>query len=199
MVTVLTLYHKKKIQFRDNDNFEVNYRLSNVLKTSWGLWILSLVVSVSLSLVYWPFIYTGVDKGLNDALTHAGNAIVNTFDLFVVAIPPRFGLFLFPLSFGVIYSLGFSLPYALAGGLNRHGHQYIYTVTDWLDKPTDAMIFTVATLAFLTFIHFVLTCLMHLREKIHQGIVNSKKMKVGESEKRNQHERENHDNATFSA
>lgn len=200
MVTVLTLYHNKTIKFRDGDNnYQVNYRLSRVLKTLWSLWILSLVVSVSLSLVYWPLIYTGKDKGLNDALTHAGNAIVNTFDLFVVAIPPRFGLFLFPLSLGVIYALGFSLPYALAGGLNRHGFHYIYSVTDWLNNPRDAMIFTVSTLLFLTLVHLVLTCLMVLREKIHKRIVDGKKKQMEKPNEKNQHQMENHENPALSA
>lgn len=196
MAIVQTSFHRQLFRIADCDNDKVNLGISRILKTQWALWILSLVVSVSLSLVYWPLIYTGKDKGLNDALTHAGNAIVNVVDLFVVAFPARFGLFVWPLSLGTVYALGFSLPYALAGGKNRHGFHYIYNVTDWLEKPGGALIFTVSTLTFLTIMHCVLTCLMILREKIHKRMIDRKKNEIVQ---KNQHQMENHDNPTFTA
>lgn len=141
---------------------------------------------ISLTHVY----STGIDKGLNDALTHAGNAIVNFCDLFVVAYPSRFGHFVYPLSGGLLYTFIFMLPYSLAGGQNRHGHPYIYKVADWRGNPKGAIIFTLGTLTFLTIMHFILTSLAKLRERIHKRMNDKKNEKTSMS---------NFDNPSFNA
>lgn len=193
MATVQTLYHRGAITC---DNANKSSRLALIHKIQWILWIVSLVVSVSISCVYWKFIYTGKDKGWNDYLTHGGNAVVNVIDMFIVAIPARFGLFVWPLCLGVIYALGFSLPYALAGGLDRHGKQSIYIVADWLGNPGGATLFVFGTIMFLTVMHFVLTYIMSLREKIHKIMTDKKKVEIVD---KNQHQMESqHDNPTFS-
>lgn len=195
MATVQTLHHRGAITC---DNTNKSSRLALIHKIQWILWIVSLVVSVSITCVYWRVVYTGEDKGWNNNLTHGGNAVVNVIDMFIVAIPARFGLFVWPLGMGVIYALGFSLPYALAGGLDRHGMHSIYKAADWLGNPAGATIFVFATIIFLTVMHFVLTCFMILREKIHKRMADDKK-KV-EIVDKNQHQMESqHDNPTFSA
>lgn len=166
---MVTLFYRKVIKIRDVNetaNKIENNKTEKLLKIQWILWTLSLVISVSLSCVYWPLVYTGKDKFLNDALTHAGNAIVNFIDLFIVACPAKFGHFIYPLSFGLVYAFIFSLPYALLGGLNRHGHVYIYNVIDWIGNPKSATIFAFAVLTFLSIVHLVMTGFVKLREKI---------------------------------
>jgi ABC-type multidrug transport system fused ATPase/permease subunit len=175
---MVTLFYRKviKVEFNESVNKSSNNNTQKLLKLQWILWTLSLVISISLSCVYWPLVYTGKDKGLNDSLTHAGNAIVNFIDLFVIACPARFGHFIYSLIFGLIYSFLFSMPYALLGGLNRHGHQYIYSVIDWKGNFQNAFCFAIAVLIFLSCVHLLLTLLAKLREKIYNRIENNRNL-----------------------
>lgn len=162
---VVALYYKRRIRFDDETKV-----MPSSFKAYWLLSLLSCCVSISLSLVYWPLIYDGRDKGVNDALTHAGNALVWFVDLFVIAHPPRFGHFVYPLGFGVFYAYLFSLPYTLLGGTDRDFHNFIYSVIDWRGKTTGALAFSFAIIVFLTVMHFVLNGFATLRIKIHQRL-----------------------------
>lgn len=162
-VILVALYCRKQITFDDG-----NRHMPTSFKAYWLLSNLSTVVSISLSLVYWPLIYTGRDKGVTDALTHAGNAIVFFFDIFVNAHPPRFGHFIYPLGFGLFYSYVFSLPYTLLGGTDRDLNNFIYSVLDWTQHTSGAITFSLATIAFLVFMHFVLTGFATLRISLHK-------------------------------
>lgn len=162
---LVALYYQKKITFDDE-----NRSMTKAFKTYWLLSNLSTVVSISLSCVYWPLIYNGRDKGLNDSLTHAGNAIVFFIDVFVNAHLPRFGHFIYPLSFGVFYAFIFSLPYTLMGGTDRDYNNFIYSVLDWKNKTSGALTFSTATIVFLTFMHFVLTSLAVLRVQVNKKL-----------------------------
>jgi hypothetical protein len=166
---LVTLYYQKKITFEDDQNV-----MPKIFKAYWLLSTLSTVNSISLSCVYWPLIYTGRDKGLNDALTHAGNAIVFLIDIFINAHPPRYGHFVYSLCFGVFYGYIFSLIYTLLGGTDRDMQNFIYSVLDWKKHTSDAAVFATATIIFLVFMHFVLTFLATTRIYIHQKIKSRK-------------------------
>lgn len=161
---IVTLYYRGKIKFDDSIN------TPTVLKLYWLLVTLSTVISISLSCIYWPFIHNGRDSGVNDALTHAGNAIVMLIDIFIHAHPPRFGHFVYPLAFGFFYGVIFVIPYIYLGGTNRDYSNYIYSVLDWQGDPKGALIFTLATFAFLIIMHFVLTSLGVSRLYLHKSI-----------------------------
>lgn len=164
---LVALYYKGKFKLDDN-------KMTNTLKAYWLVATLSTVTSISLSCIYWPLIYTGRDKGLNDALTHAGNAIVFLFDIFVNAHPPRYGHFVYPLAFGIFYGFIFSLPYTMLGGTDRDFNNFIYSVLDWKNNTKSAFIFALATIVFLTFMHFVLTFLASTRVYLHQRLLSRK-------------------------
>ncbi|CRL01831.1 CLUMA_CG015062, isoform A [Clunio marinus] len=172
---LVTFYYKVKISFENEEN-----RMPKSFKIYWLLTTLSTVVSISLSCIYWPLIYTGRDKGLNDALTHAGNAIVFFIDIFVNAHPPRYGHFVYPLSFGVFYGYFFSLPYTLLGGVDRDYNNYIYSVLDWKNDTQNAIIFALSTVAFLVFMHFVLTFLTGTKKFVHK-IIKSRRSETNET------------------
>ncbi|CAG9805098.1 unnamed protein product [Chironomus riparius] len=164
LAIVATQYFFKVIKF-DND---LNY-MTTTLKAAWLLSTLSTVIAVSLSLIYWPLIYTGKDKGLNDALTHAVNAISLFIDLFINAHPPRYCHFIQNLLFGLIYAI-FSMIYTFCGGINRSEEPFIYSVLNWKYETSSAMLFAFLTLIFLIFIHCVLTACIHLRIWIHKKL-----------------------------
>lgn len=160
---LVVLYYQRKIKFSDETN-----EMSKAFKFYWLLSTVSTVVCISLSCIYWPLIYNGRDKGLNDSLTHAGNAIVLFVDsIFINAHPPRFGHFVYPLGFSAVYSYLFSLPYTVLGGTDRDNNNFIYSVIDWAGNTKGAIVFSLATIIFLTFMHFVLMFLASLRVRFH--------------------------------
>lgn len=155
---LVTLYYQKVITFEDE-----SMDMPKSLKVYWLLSNLSSVVSISLSCIYWPLIYNGRDKGLNDSLTHAGNAVFMLLDLFINAHPPRYGHFIYPLTFGAFYAFVFSLPYTLLGGTDRDLNNFIYSVLDWKSNTKGALTFAILTLVFLTIMHCVLSFLASMR------------------------------------
>jgi hypothetical protein len=187
---LVTLYYKRKMTFDDESR-----EMTKTLKAYWILSNLSTVVSISLSCVYWPLIHTGRDKGLNDALTHAGNAIVYLVDIFVRACPARYGHFIYPLGFGVFYAFVFSVPYTLLGGIDRDFKNYIYSVLDWKNNTSGALTFASATIVFLTVMHFVLTFLASTRIYIHQRLKSRKAEQSSTANGNNHH----FDNPSFNS
>ena len=178
---LVTCYYRKILEF------EESRKMSKALKIFWVSSLLSTVVSISLSCVYWPLIYTGRDKGFNDALTHAANAIFMFVDVFISASPYRYGLFIYPLGFGVFYAYVFSVFYVVFGGNDRDNNNYIYSVLDWNNHTMAALTFSTATIVFLIFIHFVISSLLHLRIYFHrklsekQNIEQTSSSEVGNS------------------
>lgn len=162
---LVSLYYQKKIIAHEDDNV-----MTNAIKVYWVLTTLSTVTSVSLSCVYWPIIYNGRDKGFTDATTHAGNAIMMIIDLYVRAHPPRYAHFVYPLGFGVLYAILFSLPYTLLGGTDRDLNNFIYSVIDWTKHPKSALVFAFGTIVFLVIIHFLETFLATTRCYLHRRI-----------------------------
>lgn len=144
-------------------------------KWYWILSTCSISASATISLVYWIFIHTGRDSGINNFLTHGGNAVVLFVDIFIHAHPPRFGHFIYPLGLGFIYSFLFSLPYTLLGGTNRDYSNFIYDVADWREKPTNALIFSLSALVFLAAMHCLLTSFGVLRSYLHRKIIEAEK------------------------
>lgn len=107
------------------------------------------------------------DDGLNDSLTHGGNAIVNLIDLFVHAHPAYHGHVIYVFLGGAFYLL-FSIIYTLAGGTDRDFKNYIYSVIDWKNNTRGALIFALSTIVFLSIMHFILTGLVALRIHVHK-------------------------------
>lgn len=176
---LVTCYYRKLLKFEEVQ------KMTKVLKIYWVSSLLSTVVSISLSCVYWPLIYTGRDKGLNDALTHAGNAIFMFVDVFVSAFPFRYGLFIHPLGFGVFYGYFFSVFYTVIGGKDRDNNDFIYSVLDWNNHTISAFSFSTATIIFLIFIHFIISSLLHLKiylyRKLSEKQNNEQSSEIGNS------------------
>lgn len=179
---LVTLYYRQKIMFDDDSK-----AMTKTIKFYWLLTTLSTVVSVTLSCVYWPLIYDGRDKGLNDALSHAGNAVMMIVDVYIRAHPPRYSHFVYPLSFGFFYGFLFSLPYTLLGGTERDLNNFIYSVVDWKKHPAAALTFALATIVFLIFMHFFLTFLATSRTYLHRRMMSKKLMNRSTTSAENNH------------
>lgn len=163
---LITLHYNNKL-FSPSDGDDTNYnRMTNSLKVNWFLSNLSSAVSICVSLAYWPS-YNGRDAGLNDVLTHAGNSVVLFADTFIHCRPPRYGHFVYPLGFGILYLIGFSLPYQLFGGVNRDFENYIYPSVDWANNTIDAVRSASLMSVLFVIVHLLLTLLIVARSYLH--------------------------------
>jgi hypothetical protein len=112
------------------------------------------------------------------------NAIVNFCDIFFNAQPARFGHVIYPLLFGLFYCV-FSIIYTVAGGVERDGKNYIYSILDWNEHTLDAIVFALATIVFLSLMHLFLTVCVKIRIFIYKRIVMSKHVDIGNTERIN--------------
>lgn len=171
---LITLHYNNCITL-DVDGEPAKNRMGKSLKMHWFLSALSPVVSISVSLAYWPS-YDGRDAGVNDVLTHAGNSVILFADTFVHARPPRYGHVIYPLAFGIVYLMLFSLPYQLFGGLNRHYENYIYPSLDWSNNTKvaveSALLLSVLFIVVHLFVTFTITirCYLHSKYESHKEI-----------------------------
>lgn len=163
---LITLHYNNRITLDMDDDEPEKNRMGKMLKVHWFLSTMSPVVSISVSLAYWPS-YDGRDAGLNDILTHAGNSVILFADTFIHARPPRYGHFIYPLAFGFVYLIFFSLPYQLFGGVNRHYKNYIYPSLDWSNNTTVAIKSTLLLSASLVIVHLFVTFSIIIRCYLH--------------------------------
>lgn len=157
-----TLHYNNKITFNNVNNEPDKHRMTIVLKVHWLLSNLSTVVSICVSWAYWPS-YNGRDAGLNDVLTHAGNSVILFMDTFIHARPPRYGHFIYPFSFGIVYLMLFSLPYQLFGGINRDFKNYIYPSLDWADNTKETIKSALVFNGSFTIVHLIIAFSMTVR------------------------------------
>jgi hypothetical protein len=73
-----------------------------------------------ISVIYWTLLYKKEKAviDLNNVLVHLTNSLVLLIDLAVVKQPGRVGIFVYPLSCGLVF-LFFSWLYPALGGVNR--------------------------------------------------------------------------------
>lgn len=151
------LYYSRKIKLEEGEN-----EMIRPFKVYWLLSVLSTSVSVGVSCFYWPG-YNGRDAGVNDVLTHAGNSVVLLIDTFIIAHPPRFEHFIYPLGFSIFYAFVFSLPYTLLGGVNRDYKNFIYPSIDWNNNFSGAAIYSLIIVAVMSVVHLVVSGLAKIR------------------------------------
>lgn len=163
--TLATLHYNNKITFI-LDTAPDNNRMTKMLKVHWLLSNLSTILSICVSLAYWPS-YNGRDAGLNDFLTHGGNSVILFLDTFIHARPARYGHFIYPFSFGIFYAVAFSLPYQLFGGLNRDYKNYIYPSLDWTNNTKTAVKSTAMLLASLVIVHLIIMVSINARAYLY--------------------------------
>lgn len=176
------------IHFKNNSiksNSSGDNRMTKTLKVHWLLSNLSVVVSICVSLAYWPT-YSGRDAGLNDVLTHAVNSVILFLDTFIHARPPRCGHFVYPLGFGFFYLILFSLPYQLLGGLNRDYKNYVYPSLDWSDNTIGAIKSTAMYLASLVLVHLAITIFILIRMYVHGKFCKSENVPESNRERNEQ-------------
>ncbi|CAD6996699.1 unnamed protein product [Ceratitis capitata] len=139
----------------------------------WSMHIISLVLSVVITIIYWSLLYNAAESSLNatNVLTHACNSIFMFIDLLIVAHPLRLLHMFLPVTFGIIFAI-FSFIYQKCGGLNRRGKPYIYHVVDWRE-PLNATLVVIGVLLLTCCIYTILFTVYKLRTLLYRRINNA--------------------------
>ncbi|KAH8255521.1 hypothetical protein KR038_004957, partial [Drosophila bunnanda] len=129
----------------------------------WGMHIISLVLSIVITIIYWGILYDANENNLDatNVLTHAFNSICMFIDLWIVAHPLRLLHIFLPVLFGIVFAI-FSYIYHLCGGINKKGKPYIYHVIDW-SQPESSFVTVVGVLILSCFIYVLLFAFFKLR------------------------------------
>ncbi|XP_018322706.1 protein rolling stone [Agrilus planipennis] len=140
-------------------------------KIYWAANTIATDLAFLISIVYWSLLYDSNDLDTMNVMIHAMNSVLMLLDLMVVAHPVRIVHFYLPVFFGIVY-LVFSLIYWSAGGTDRYGCSYIYTILDW-NKPGQTSAFCIGVLFFYLILHLfsfgVYSLRMFLFKKLRNG------------------------------
>ncbi|XP_075216261.1 headbutt isoform X2 [Lycorma delicatula] len=123
------------------------------MKTSYSVyWVLhsiSVVGAIGITSIYWTAVYNPVENKLDmvNLTVHLFNTVLMLIDLSMVAHPTKLIHSYWALSFASCYIV-FNALYYLAGGTDRKGKVYIYSIMDWR-RPLRAVLASVTGLAFL--------------------------------------------------
>lgn len=143
--------------------------LASPFKVYWSMHIITLVVSIVITIVYWGVLYgPEVKITPSNILCHVFNSVFMFLDLLVVAYPIRLLHIFLPCVFGSVYAV-FSYIYFAAGGLNQHGETFIYKVLDWR-KPEATLITCAGVLALSCFIYIIMFMVYKVRVIIYRRI-----------------------------
>nr|CAH7767378.1 unnamed protein product [Callosobruchus chinensis] len=124
-------------------------------------------IAFLITAIFWCAVYepelTPFDA--HNYFVHANNSFMMFVDLLMVAHPTNMAHVIYPIIFGIIYSL-FSIFYYLAGGVTREGEPYIYKILDWRE-PARTVLMCVGALSVLVVIYVLVYLLSKYRKKLH--------------------------------
>ena len=94
-------------------------------------------MAIVVTILYWSLLYRGGSVDPADVHTHGVNAAIALIDIIFSGVPVRILHFIYPVLFGITYSV-FSGIYFAAGGTNARGDPFIYSVLDYGNSPGSA-------------------------------------------------------------
>jgi len=128
------------------------------------------------SLVYWILLH-GDDEDdkvdLTNILMHMTNSLVLLFDVLVIQHEYRFLHFLHPIFCGTLY-VAFSIIYPFLGGVNDKGHNYIYSVLNWKEKPLNAAIVAIGVYTILFVLHVIICRIAKVKQMVHDSLLGDR-------------------------
>ncbi|XP_005089277.1 protein rolling stone [Aplysia californica] len=146
-------------------------RLPWYLQLSWLLYNLMVTGGIMICLWYWSMVHRGREITAIRFNTHAVAALYVLLNIIVTKHPMRLLHFVYPVTFGLLYT-GFSVIYYAAGGTTYSGKTRIYSVLDW-NKPGRTMaISSLSNFIFIPIVHVSLWALSLLLQRAHERLRN---------------------------
>lgn len=124
-------------------------------KVAWFFYEIAVNNSILVTIVYWSFLYTGL------------NSVLMLTETCLSAVPVRLLHVVYAELYGILYTI-FTVMYWLNGGTNTEGYNYIYPIIDYEAKPYAAVVLIIIyalvglpASQLLTFGLFKLRCYLH--------------------------------------
>lgn len=100
-------------------------------KASWVLCTIAANVAPLVTALYWAFDYVpGQYLDASNVNAHAVNSVLMIIDIMVCNIPVRIFHVVYPMMYGLIYTI-FTIVYWAVGGRNHKNKKYIYAILDY--------------------------------------------------------------------
>lgn len=157
----------KRWRQQSSSDFEpCNMTYGKLEKVYWFMYTVTSTLAVGVTISYWAAVHDPKIHQIDplNIMLHVCNSLLVITDLSVANIPLRLKYFWWCLVIIMIYLL-FSVIYYSAGGLDKHGHHYIYKVLDW-KKPGITILICLGGIIFLIIVHCLLCYLAKLCERL---------------------------------
>lgn len=159
---------------RDASYDPQNMKHTAVESAYWYLYNVTSSLAIGVTVTYWAMVYNPQIHNMDplNIMLHVFNSLLMTLDYWVASIPFRLYNFWWclPIVFSYVF---FSIVYYLAGGLDKYGNHYIYSVLNW-NRPFKTSLICIGNSLFMVVVHCALCWLSKLREKLY---VNCNKRK----------------------
>ncbi|KAK6993497.1 protein rolling stone [Biomphalaria glabrata] len=141
--------------------------LPMLIKVMWLLYVMSVTGAVMVCIWYWTSVHKGREITAIRLNTHGVAALYILLNMVVTRIPLRVLHFVYPVIFGVAYTL-FSAIYYSMDGTNQTGDRYIYSVLDWSRPDRTLALSSLSNFVFIPIVHLVLCAFNLGLDKLHQ-------------------------------
>ncbi|CAL1528248.1 unnamed protein product [Lymnaea stagnalis] len=133
-------------------------RLPWYVQVMWLLYTLSVTGAVMVSVWYWTFLHKGRELTAIRFNTHAVTALYIVLNMVITKVPLRLLHLLYPVAFGVIYTI-FSAVYYCLDGTNQNGDSFIYSILDWSKPGRTLAISSLSNFIFIPVVHLMMWAL----------------------------------------
>ena len=119
--------------------YHANYSQTLCHKVAWFFYIVASNNSLMVTIIYWSFLYNGFEIREADVAFHLLNSVFMLTETCLSAVPVRLLHVVYAELYGVLYVI-FMVLYWLSGGTNTSGDHFIYPITDFDSRPSDAAV-----------------------------------------------------------
>lgn len=132
----IELQHPDNQQIDNNiDKPDTKLRHPRILiltcKASWVIFTIAANIAPLVTALYWCFDYVpGQYLDASNVNAHAVNSVLMFIDVMISNVPFRIFHAIYPMLYGLIYTL-FTIVYWAAGGLNHKNQKQIYAILDY--------------------------------------------------------------------
>ena len=149
-------------------------RNSFLIGLSWVMSLTAYNCAIVVTIVYWVAL-ADLEKDASTMLdefknydVHLMQTVITSLDVVASARPWRFCHVIYPLIYALTYT-GFNVVYTIGfGGKNYEGEAYIYSILDWSNAPTTAIIWVVGSLSLVIISQILLCVLSYTRDKVFE-------------------------------
>ncbi len=125
---------------------------------AWSLHDLVMPLVLLVSIMFWWLLYSAGEKDLYETiLKHAVNTAIIVPDMFFSPLPHRLMHIYIPLAFVVLYEIWTVIHDAVGLGNSTVDGNYIYSIVDWENSVSTALIYCVLVIVVMSILHVVTT------------------------------------------